>query len=160
MVATSGGRLLEDDAVTLLCERLFPLATLLTPNMDEAAVLWQRPVKNRADMAACAQDLADRFQTHLLVKGGHLTGDRAADILVTADGAQWLEAPRTPGVHTHGTGCTYSAAIATGLGQGLPLSEAVARGKAFVSRAIDQHHAWTTAPGEIHALNHLQQIAP
>ncbi|MBL9133555.1 MAG: hydroxymethylpyrimidine/phosphomethylpyrimidine kinase, partial [Verrucomicrobiaceae bacterium] len=74
MVATSGGRLLKDDAVETLCSELLPLATLITPNMDEAAVLWGRAVTTREEMAACAADLAGNFQTAVLLKGGHLTG--------------------------------------------------------------------------------------
>ena len=81
MVATSGGRLLKDDAVETLCAELLPLATLLTPNMDEAAVLWGRAVTTRDEMAACAADLAAKYQTAVLVKGGHLIGDAAADVL-------------------------------------------------------------------------------
>lgn len=156
MVATSGGRLLEDDAVTTLCSELLPLAALITPNMDEAAVLWGRAVTTREEMRACAEDLAAKFQTAVLVKGGHLIGDAAADVLVTAQGLSWHEATRTPGVHTHGTGCTYSSSIAAGLARGLALTEAVASAKKYVSRAIAQHFDWPDAKvGALHALNHF-----
>jgi hydroxymethylpyrimidine/phosphomethylpyrimidine kinase len=157
MVATSGGRLLRDEAVTILCQELIPQATLVTPNMDEASVLWGRSVNTRADMEACAEDLSQRLQTQVLVKGGHLAGDTAADVLRTAEETLWFEAPRTPGVHTHGTGCTYSAAIATGLGLGCPLPDAVFTAKQYVSRAIAQHFDWTHPSGILHALNHLSQ---
>lgn len=156
MVATSGGRLLQDEAVSVMCGELFPLATLITPNMDEAAVLWQRPVETRADMEACAKDLGQRYQTCVLVKGGHLAGDAAADVLQTAGETLWLEAARTPGVQTHGTGCTYSAAIAAGIGHGLSLPEAVSKAKKHVSAAIAQHFCWTHQAGTVHALNHLR----
>lgn len=160
MVATSGGRLLENDAVRSLVEELLPLATLITPNMDEAAVLWDRPVTNEEEMEACARDLGARFDAAVLVKGGHLQGD-AADVLYLNSEVSWHTAPRTPGVQTHGTGCTYSAAIATGLAHGKGLDEAVAEAKAFVSRAIEQHFAWQTdGAGSVHALNHLQQQQP
>ncbi|MBK8095342.1 MAG: bifunctional hydroxymethylpyrimidine kinase/phosphomethylpyrimidine kinase [Verrucomicrobiaceae bacterium] len=152
MVATSGGKLLEDDAVRTLSECLLPLAALITPNMDEAEVLWGRAVTTRAEMAACAADLAAKYQTAVLVKGGHLHSDAAADVLVCADGLSWHETARTPGVHTHGTGCTYSAAIAAGLGCGLALVDAVAAAKKYVSRAIAAHFAWSS---ELHALNHF-----
>lgn len=158
MVATSGGRLLEDDAVQAVKHTLLPLATLITPNMDEACVLWGAEVDSRDAMQRCACDLAQTFATSVLVKGGHLKDDRADDVLVTPEGVTWLDAPRTPGVQTHGTGCTYSAAIATGLGTGLTLLEAVRQAKQFVSRAISQHFAWTHRAGIVHALNHLNQI--
>ena len=157
MVATSGGKLLEDDAVRTLTTELLPLATLITPNMDEARVLWNREVSSLDDMAACARDLSSRYGTAVLVKGGHLRGD-AADALCHQGEISWHTAPRTAGVHTHGTGCTFSAAIATGLAHGLALNEAVAQAKQFVSRAIAQHFMWQSAgAGRVHALNHLQQ---
>lgn len=160
MVATSGGRLLENDAVRTLVEELLPLATLITPNMDEAAVLWDKPVTDPVEMESCAQELSARFGTAVLVKGGHLSG-AAADVLCDATGTiTWHTAERTEGVHTHGTGCTYSAAIATGLAHGLDLNEAVAQAKAFVSQAIAQHFVWQGgSAGTVHALNHLQQTS-
>lgn len=157
MVATSGGRLLEDEAVRTLIDELLPLATLITPNMDEARVLWEREVVSLDDMAACARELSARFGTAVLVKGGHLQGD-AADVLCHHGTLSWHTAPRTAGVHTHGTGCTFSASIATGLAHGLDLHAAVAQAKQFVSRAIAQHFAWqSSGAGIVHALNHLQQ---
>jgi hydroxymethylpyrimidine/phosphomethylpyrimidine kinase len=159
MVATGGGKLMLDDAVTAIQTLLLPLATLITPNMDEAAVLWGQPVTNREEMAACAWELAQKYQTSLLVKGGHLEDDSAADVLCTDDGLYWLEADRTPGVQTHGTGCTYSASISTGLAQGLSLLDAVTQAKGYISAAITDHFGWQTAFGTVHALNHLHQQA-
>jgi hydroxymethylpyrimidine/phosphomethylpyrimidine kinase len=157
MVATSGGKLLEDAAVRTLIDELLPLATLITPNMDEARVLWERDVTSLEDMEACGRDLSARFGTAVLVKGGHLQGD-AADVLCNGGMTSWHTAPRTTGVHTHGTGCTFSASIATCLAHGLSLNEAVAKAKQFVSRAIAQHFEWQSAgAGVVHALNHLQQ---
>jgi len=157
MLATSGGKLLADEAVRTLTEELLPLATLITPNLDEARVLWDREVSDIAEMELCARELSARFAAAVLVKGGHLRGD-AADVLCHAGEIFWHTAPRTPGVHTHGTGCTFSAAIATGLAQGLELNAAVTKAKKFVSRAIAQHFAWQSAgAGTVHALNHLQQ---
>lgn len=158
MVATGGGKLLEDDAVAVVKRELLPLATLITPNMDEAGVLWGRAVVTREDMAACAADLAAELGTAVLVKGGHLEG-AAADFLWTAEGTVWLESPRVPGVQTHGTGCTYSASIATGLAHGLPLQEAVERAKRYVSAAIADFFAWAGPGGVVHALNHLENTS-
>lgn len=155
MIATSGGRLLEDSAVRTLIDELLPLASLITPNMDEARVLWEREVTDLETMEACARDLSARFDAAVLVKGGHLQGD-AADVLCVDGEILWHRAPRTPGVRTHGTGCTFSAAIATGLAHGMGLNEAVANAKQFVSEAIAQHFSWQSAgAGLVHALNHL-----
>lgn len=159
MVATGGSKLMHDDAVAAIQSLLLPLATLITPNMDEATVLWGQPVTNREEMAACAWELAQKYQTSLLVKGGHLTDDSAADVLCTDDGLYWLEADRTPGVQTHGTGCTYSASIAAGLAQGLNLLDAVTQAKGYISAAIADHFGWQTPLGTVHALNHLHQNA-
>lgn len=156
MVATGGGRLLEDEAVSAVVTTLLPLAALITPNMDEAAVLVERPVRTRDDMAAAALEMAARFHTAVLLKGGHLAGDDAADVLVEHDETFWIEGRRTPGVHTHGTGCSLSAAIATGIAKGLSLRDAVIEAKKFISRAIAQHLSW----GAVHALNHLPCPAP
>lgn len=159
MIATSGGKLLEDSAVRTLIDELLPLATMITPNLDEARVLWEREVSSVEEMEACAQELSGRLGTAVLVKGGHLKGD-AADVLCADGRLSWHTAPRTPGVRTHGTGCTFSASIATGLAHGLALNEAVAQAKQFVSRAIAQHFVWQSAgAGPVHALNHLQQTA-
>ncbi|GAA5144084.1 bifunctional hydroxymethylpyrimidine kinase/phosphomethylpyrimidine kinase [Prosthecobacter algae] len=158
MVATGGGKLLEDDAIEAVATQLLPLATVITPNMDEAGVLWGRPVTTREEMVDCALALAARFGTAVLLKGGHLAG-AAADVLCVKGELTWHEAARTPGVQTHGTGCTYSASIATGLGQGLPLQEAVARAKRYVSAAIAEFYAWEGGTGSVHALNHLKNSA-
>jgi hydroxymethylpyrimidine/phosphomethylpyrimidine kinase len=155
MVATSGDPLMNEACVEALRSELLPLATLITPNMDEARVLWRRTVTTRDEMQACAEDLAAAYHTSVLVKGGHLAGPVAADCLVHDGGVTWLEMPRTAGVSTHGTGCSYSAAIAAGLGQGRGLLEAVQEAKQFISRAIQQHHVWHTAAGTTHALHHF-----
>jgi pyridoxal/pyridoxine/pyridoxamine kinase len=113
--------------------------------MDEARVLWEREVTTLDDMEACARDLSARFGTAVLVKGGHLQGRGRRRALPSKRTLSWHTAPRTAGVHTHGTGCTFSAAIATGLAHGMPLKDAVAQAKQFVSRAIAQHFTWQSA---------------
>jgi hydroxymethylpyrimidine/phosphomethylpyrimidine kinase len=157
MVATGGGRLLEEEAVETIKQRLLTRARLITPNMDEAGVLWGKPVTTRQEMMACASDLASDYGVAVLVKGGHLAGDTAADVLCDGSGRTWYEAGRVENVNTHGTGCSYSAAIATGLAQGLSLSEAVAAAKDFVSAAITNHLTWARSGARVQALNHLQQ---
>lgn len=154
MVATSGSRLLEKDAVEVMTQELFPMAYLITPNMDEAAALLGAGIQSREEMSQAALALAAEFDCAILLKGGHLAGDEAPDVLVHQKDIQWLEGRRIHGVHTHGTGCTYSAAITAGLARGLPLHAAVVQAKNFVSRAIEDHFRWVTEAGNVDALNH------
>lgn len=150
MVATSGRRLLDEDAMNLLTSGLFPRAALLTPNMDEAGVLLGTTLSDRGQMERGARLLQDRYGCAILLKGGHLAGNQAPDVLVQDGQCEWFEGPRISGVKTHGTGCTYSAAIAAGLARGLPLIEAVRAGKLYVTRSIAEHFRW----GNVAALNH------
>jgi hydroxymethylpyrimidine/phosphomethylpyrimidine kinase len=154
MVATSGAPLLKPEAVEIYKKRLFPRATVVTPNMDEVAVLTGRPVKTLADIEEAGTALAETFGCAWLLKGGHLAGDTATDLLfVSGDEFHVLEFPRVHGVSTHGTGCTTSAAIAAGLAHGLSLGDAAWQAKEFVTSAIRRHHRW----GAVHALNHWKE---
>ena len=151
MVAKGGASLLADDAVALLRARLLPLATLLTPNLPEAEALLGQPIADAAAMPAAAQALLALGPRAVLLKGGHLPGDALVDVLATAGGVERFTADRIPTRHTHGTGCTLASAVATGLAQGLCLSDAVQRARAYVQAAI------ATAPGLGHGygpLNH------
>jgi hydroxymethylpyrimidine/phosphomethylpyrimidine kinase len=154
MIATSGDRLLEPAAVRSYEERLFPLATLVTPNLAEAAALTSKGVTTRAEMEKAGAELCARYRTRFLIKGGHLTGDQAVDLLCDGTEAREFSAPFLPGIATHGTGCTYSAAITAGLAKGQPLLEAIAPAKEFVSRALGEHFRWPSSLGDIDALNH------
>ena len=157
MVASSGDLLLEPDAVDAYRERLFPLATLVTPNLDEVVALLGRPVTNLAAMHEAGLELADTYGVPFLVKGGHLGGEVAVDLLVFPGGRiEEYSAPFTHGVSTHGTGCAYSAAITAHLARGAELVDAVREAKAYVSAAIRHHFRWQhrDAP-EIDALNHF-----
>ncbi len=154
MVATSGDPLLEPDAARAVRERLLPLALLATPNLAETAALLGHAVEGIDAMREAGRALCARYGCAFLIKGGHLEGD-AADVLVTPKGGEEIfTAARVPGVSTHGTGCTLSAAITAGLATGLPLREAVARGKAYVTRAIAGSLRWEGGLGKIEALNH------
>ncbi len=151
MVATSGAPLLRPEALEIYRQRLFRRAAIVTPNMDEVAVLTGRPVRSLEDMREAGAGLVAQFGCAWLLKGGHLPGEEATDLLFLADGTvSELRSPRVRGISTHGTGCTTSAAIAAGLAHGLGLEEAVAQAKRFVTAAIRNHHRW----GAIHALNH------
>jgi hydroxymethylpyrimidine/phosphomethylpyrimidine kinase len=135
MAATSGGRLLDPDAVSVLVERLLPRAALLTPNLGEAAALVGRPVRTIDEMREAAELLRGLGAAAVLVKGGHGAGPEAVDLLVDDDGAFPFVGPRYPW-DTHGSGCCLSAAIAARLAQGADLRTAVRDGKAVVTAAI------------------------
>jgi hydroxymethylpyrimidine/phosphomethylpyrimidine kinase len=136
MVASSGQRLLTTEAEDVIRESLVPLAALVTPNLDEAAVLTGRVVHDVPTMERAGETLVRFGAAAALVKGGHLGGDTLTDVLVTPDGIRHFTRTRIPTGSTHGTGCTLSAAIAAGLALGRPLETAVADGLDFVNRAI------------------------
>lgn len=154
MIATSGTRLLAQEGIAAYQTRLFPLATLVTPNLDEVAVLLGRAVTTVEEMRVAGLELCERFNTAFFLKGGHLKGE-AVDLLVTPEGQiTEFSAPRVAGVATHGTGCTTAAAITAGLASGLQLADAVRQAKGFVTCAIAGHYRWVRPGGETHALNH------
>jgi len=137
MVARSGARLLKPDAIAALTGNLLPQAVVITPNLAEAEVLLGGEITTFEQQREAARVLAGKFGTAVVVKGGHLHREaRAVDVLF--DGRKFHEfgAVRVPNIKTHGTGCTFSAAIAANLAQGRDLVEAVARAKRFVSGAI------------------------
>lgn len=134
--STNGTALLEPDGLHSLMTTLLPMASLVTPNLDEAAALTGRPVKTLEDMQAAAEALVGMGAGAALVTGGHLAGDELFDVLLDADGITTYEDRRIDSRHTHGTGCTLSSAIAAGLAVGKSLQEAVAEARRFVRRAI------------------------
>lgn len=142
MVAKSGDRLLQPAAAAALRRYLLPLATVVTPNLPEAAALTGVAVQTREDMRRAAASLVAMGVNAAVVKGGHMDGPICEDLFYSADGTyEWLTSPRVEAEHTHGTGCTFSAAIAAGLASGLPLLPAVKQAKRFITLAIE------TAPG-------------
>jgi len=159
MVATSGDLLLRDDAVEAYERELFPLATLVTPNLGEAARLLGEPIGDLEAMRTAGARLTEKYRIPVLLKGGHLSGEDAIDLLFNAGNVLELSAPFSRGIATHGTGCTYSAAITAGLASGLSLEGAVRRAKKFVTATIAQHLSWETGSGaSLHALNHSPTI--
>lgn len=141
MVSASGARLIEPGAVQAVAA-LFPLATVITPNLDEAALLLGQPVRTPADMLAAAQALLALGARAVLLKGGHLPGNQVSDLLLTQgqppQAAQWMQAARTPTRNLHGAGCTLSSAIAAHLALGLPLPQATDAARQWVQTAIAQ----------------------
>lgn len=140
MVATSGDRLLEEDAVASVARELVPLARLVTPNLQEAAILAEMDIETTDDMVAAGRRILELGAAAVLVKGGHLENE-VVDVLLTPDGERRWTRPRIETRHTHGTGCTLSAAVAAGLALGSDLADAVDRAVGFTARAI------ASAPG-------------
>jgi hydroxymethylpyrimidine/phosphomethylpyrimidine kinase len=137
MVATSGASLLKPDGVKIMMRELLPLATLVTPNLDEASALVGRRLRSAEDLRTAARELHRRFGCAALVKGGHLRGmKQAVDFFYDGRIELMLTAPFIRGVKTHGTGCMYSAAVTAYLARGLKLPDAVARAKEHITQAI------------------------
>jgi hydroxymethylpyrimidine/phosphomethylpyrimidine kinase len=151
MVSASGDALLELDAVSAMLSALIPLATLVTPNLDEAEMLVGETVRDVEAMERAGRMLVARGATAALIKGGHLVGDAAIDVLVHGDRARVFTHPRLDSRHTHGTGCTLSSAITAQLALGMELDNAVEHAIDWVHRAI----ATAPAIGSGHGpLNH------
>ncbi len=135
MVATSGSALMKTDAVQTLLKELFPLATLVTPNIPEAQVISGLTIENKEDMIKAAKKIGDKYRCAVLLKGGHNVHD--ADDLLYQDGETiWFEGKRIDNPNTHGTGCTLSSAIASNLAKGFTLIESIQRAKDYVSCAL------------------------
>ena len=148
MVAKSGDSLLQPDAVEALIRNILPLALVVTPNLPEAEVLSGMTVSNREEMEEAARRIGKLGARHVLVKGGHLKGD-AVDILWNGREVTAFQATRVESSNTHGTGCTFSAAIAAGLAKGRPLGEAVREAKAYVTKAIREGFALGRGVGQL-----------
>ncbi|MEO1065739.1 MAG: bifunctional hydroxymethylpyrimidine kinase/phosphomethylpyrimidine kinase [Pseudomonadota bacterium] len=148
MVATSGDPLLDQDAVSGLVTRLFPKASLVTPNLQEAAYLLKDAVATgEAEMERQAEALLTLGAQAVLLKGGHGTGDEAADLYLAPDKRIWFRAPRIATDNTHGTGCTLSSAIAAGLAKEWPLRIAIENAKSYVTSAIEGARELTIGEG-------------
>jgi len=154
MIATTGQQLLEPSAIALYEKGLFPLATLITPNLDEAAQLLGEKIQDRQSMERAARALSEKYRAAILLKGGHGPGDYAVDLLFARRKIIEFSAAFVRDVATHGAGCTYSAAITAGLASGLSLEEAIRRAKKFVTASIAQRFRWRLRTGKnLDALN-------
>jgi len=136
MVATSGAKLISDEAIEVLKEELLPLATVITPNIPEAEVLSGMTIKSEDDMIAAAKVIYDKYSCNVLLKGGHKIND-ANDLLYRDGGYVWFAGKRIDNPNTHGTGCTLSSAIASGLAKGESLDDAVKHAKDYISGALE-----------------------
>lgn len=135
MVATSGARLIQEEAIHTLTEELLPLAAIVTPNVPEAEILSGMAIQGKEDMEAAAGQIGDSFGCAVLLKGGHSVND-ANDLLYARGSCRWFLGRRIENPNTHGTGCTLSSAIAANLAKGFPLEEAVKRAKDYISGAL------------------------
>jgi hydroxymethylpyrimidine/phosphomethylpyrimidine kinase len=153
MVASSGDPLLEPPAIEAYRRLLFPRATLVTPNLDELRILSGLPCRDLDAMEDAGHKLVERYGCAWLLKGGHLGGRIATDILVSTGGSERFSAPFRRGFATHGTGCTYSAAIATGLACRLALAEAVGLAKRYITAAIESGLRWKAAAALDHRVS-------
>lgn len=153
MIAKGGHTLLQTEAITALKDRLFPMATLLTPNIPEAEALTGLTLNNVSDFEEAAEHMGVEA---VLVKGGHMSGDILTDVLWQGgDDVQSFSGPRVETPHTHGTGCTLASAIACGLAQGLNLTQSVERGRAYVLKAIRSAPGFGSGHGP---LNHAHTV--
>lgn len=154
MVATSGDRLMQPDAVAYLVQKLFPVADIITPNLDEASLLLGRQLQHENDLAPAAHALLNMGARAVLIKGGHLQGDHLVDVLAVAGQPPlvWTSA-RIASKNVHGTGCTLSSAVAAYLALGLPLVKAVEQARMFVRHAIEAGKSAVTGAGH-GPLNH------
>ncbi|MEE1032690.1 MAG: bifunctional hydroxymethylpyrimidine kinase/phosphomethylpyrimidine kinase [Ruminococcus sp.] len=135
MVATSGSKLISDEAIDTLKEQLLPIASVLTPNIPEAEVLSGMEIKTKEDMIAAAKFISETYSCAVLCKGGHSLND-ANDLLYRDGTCKWFHGKRIDNPNTHGTGCTLSSAIASNLAKGFDLDTSVERAKAYISGAL------------------------
>ena len=135
MVATSGAKLISDDAIETLKEYLIPMATVIIPNIPESEVLSEMKITNEEEMIKAAEKISKKYNVAVLCKGGHSIND-ANDLLYRDGEYKWFKGKRINNPNTHGTGCTLSSAIASNLAKGRNLDEAVEKAKAYISGAL------------------------
>lgn len=160
MIATSGDKLIQDDCVNLILTELFPKATLVTPNLDEAEFLTGMKIHDTETLELAGRKLLSYGCKAVLMKGGHLPSENMTDLLICQDGTiTCFSEKKIESRNTHGTGCTFSSAIAAHLSHGLDLNEAVAKSKTFITKAI--YHGAQIQTGKGHGpLNHFFQPLP
>lgn len=136
MVATSGAKLISDDAISALTEKLIPLATLITPNIPEAEVLADMKITSVEDMLSASKIISEKYNCAVLCKGGHSLND-SNDLLYSAGNYKWFNGKRIDNPNTHGTGCTLSSAIASNLAKDYDLETSIQRAKDYISGALN-----------------------
>lgn len=150
MIATSGARLLKDDANLKMKEELIPLSDIFTPNLDEAGFLLEKKITVKEEMEDAAVSLYNKYRAPVLLKGGHLKGEEALDIFYDGKEIFRISSPFIKNVSTHGTGCTYSSAICAGLAKGMEIKDAIKSAKFYLSKTIED----SFLTGKVSSLNH------
>lgn len=154
MIASTGDPLLEPDAIEAYRELLFPLASLITPNLHEAQALLGKPIAEESELDAAAIELQQKYKTAILLKGGHLDHPECIDALADTNGIQRFSSPRLAVQASHGTGCTLSAAITACLAHGIPMPAAISNAKNYLNETLRQSYQFESSDGTIiHALN-------
>jgi hydroxymethylpyrimidine/phosphomethylpyrimidine kinase len=159
MVAKSGARLLQDDAVDALRHELLSLAAVITPNLPEAEVLLGHPVQTLDQRRQAARELLELGPRAVVVKGGHAAED-AIDVFFDGDQMEELSSPRIDSKNTHGSGCAFSAAIAAGLAQGMSALDAARRAKGFITSAIEAGLDIGSGPGPVNPMFRIRSLVP
>ena len=136
MISTSGTNLIKDDSIDSLKQKLFSLATVITPNIPEAEIIINKKINNKEDMIKIAKLIGDKYNCSVLLKGGHNIND-ADDLLYSNSEFFWFEGRRINNPNTHGTGCTLSSAIASNLAKGFTLVESIKKAKEYISNALE-----------------------
>lgn len=154
MISTSGSKLMSDDAIETLCKKVMPKASLITPNLHEAASLANMQIHTKEEMIQAAEKIRNFYKGAILIKGGHLE-ETADDLLYVEGSVTWFEARRIENPNTHGTGCTLSSAIACNLAAGFDMKTSVARGKEYITGAIAANLNLGAGSGP---LNHCYRI--
>lgn len=157
MIASSGARLMDETAVSLLTQKLLPIASLITPNIPEAEFLTSTSIHRKEDMSAAAKRLGDQYSCAVLVKGGHSTQD-ASDVLYIGGKLHWFAGSRIKNNNTHGTGCTLSSAIAANLAKGFPMKESVQRAKEYLSGALSAMLDLGRGSGPLHHAYNIKNV--
>jgi hydroxymethylpyrimidine/phosphomethylpyrimidine kinase len=157
MVATSGSRLLQENAIATLKRSLFPLATIITPNVPEAEILWNHPIKSAADMEASGQALADLYHCSVLMKGGHFVETAHDYLALSASEGTWLRGKKVDNPNTHGTGCTLSSSIACELAAGHDTLTSVRLAKDYLTGALAAQLDLGHGSGPLDHLYNLEQ---
>lgn len=163
MVAKSGAKLIEDEAIEALKSHLLPICTIVTPNLPEAETLLGRSIGSKTEMEDAAQALLELGPRSVLLKGGHFEGEESEDCLVLSKpvennrGVYWYRSKRIQTSNTHGTGCTLSSAIAAELAKNVPLTEAVSNAKKYISKAIEAGSKYRIGEGHgpLHHFHHV-----
>lgn len=158
MIAKGGASLLDQTAVSVLIQQLLPLASVITPNLPEAAAFLGQPeAQDRASMQAQAENLLTLGAQAVLLKGGHLPGDDSPDVLVSSAGTHWFKGRRIKTANTHGTGCSLSSALAAELAKGLSLQDAVANARTWLRGAVVNADRLTVGSGH-GPVHHFHQL--